>query len=275
MSNGCWSALSLFAIGFVLASVSIADVPEGRDMVELQYAQTAIAATGYQGNMLIYDMNRDRYLVADADTTDQQHIPASTFKIMSSLVALQSGVVAGADTVLPWDGTVRGRAETNVDMSLRDAFRLSSVPHYQTWVRTMGEDTMQSALTAAAYGNAEIGGGIDQFWLTGELRISLRQQIDLLRRLYNKELPFSVDAMRTVKDIMLVEATDDYTLRAKTGLAVRDGNNNTGWWVGWVEQGDNVTLFATVLTATAPGSDFIPARLAVTRDVLAELDVLP
>lgn len=275
MGSGCWSAIGFIAGSFLSGTVIAADGPGVRDMAELPYARNAIAATGYQGNMLIYDMNSDRYLVADANTVNLQHIPASTFKVVSSLVALQSGVVADADTVLPWDGIIRGRQETNTDMSLRDAFRLSSVPHYQALLRALGEDTMQSALTAVAYGNENIGGGIDQFWLTGALRISLWQQIDVLRRLYNEELPFSVDNMRTVKDIMLVDATDDYIVRAKTGLAVLNGNRNTGWWVGWVERGDNVTLFATVLTATAPGSDFIPARLAVTRDVLNELEVLP
>lgn len=269
------SALGFIVGGFLSAAVCAADVPGDTEIAALPYARAAIAATGYQGNILIYDLNRDRYLAADPGTVEQPHIPASTFKIMSSLVALESGVVAGADTLLPWDGIVRGRSETNTDMSLRNAFRLSSVPHYQALVRSIGENTMQSALSAVAYGNENIAGGIDQFWLTGELRISLLQQIDLLRRLYNEDLPFSANAMQTVKDIMLVEAGDDYAVRAKTGLAVLDGKKNTGWWVGWVEQGDNVTLFATVLTATAPGSDFIPARLSVTREVLAELGVLP
>lgn len=269
------TVLGFVVVSFLSVSISIADVPDAEDIVVLPYAQSVITATGYQGNILIYDMASDRYLAADTSTLQQLHIPASTFKIMSSMVVLQSGIVAGADTILPWDGIVRGRSETNADMSLRDAFRLSSVPHFQALVRELGEDTVQSAVSAAAYGNENINGGIDQFWLTGALRISLMQQITLLQRLYYQDLPFSAEVMQTVKDIMLVETTDDYTMHAKTGLAVLDGNKNTGWWVGWVEHGDNVTMFATVLTATAPGPDFIPARLTVTRDVLSELEVLP
>lgn len=265
-----------FVIGFCIVaclfvSRSFADV----DVTELPFARTAINASGYQGSMLIYDMNADSYAAAYVEDIEQVRIPASTFKIMSSLVALEAGAVANADTVLIWDGVTRGRAETNTDMTLRDAFQRSSVPHFQALVREIGAQTMQAAISDVGYGNGNIAGGIDQFWLTGELRISPLQQIELLKRLYHEDLPFTTETMRTVKEIMVVEAGDSYVLRAKTGLAVLNGNENTGWWVGWVEHGDNVTMFATVLTATAPDSDFIPARLLVTRAVLGELGVLP
>ena len=278
---------NMLAIGFVVGNCLYAphsfaadarlefEVEVEVEVVQLPYARAVIEASGYQGNMLLYDMNEDRYLAAYADDIEQQYIPASTFKIMSSLVALEAGVVAGADSVLMWDGVTRGRTETNADLTLRAAFQLSSVPHYQALVREVGEQAMQTMITAVGYGNENISGGIDQFWLTGALRVTPLQQIDLLRRLYHEELPFSAEAMRTVKDIMMVETTDDYVLRAKTVLAVLNKDENTGWWVGWVEHENNVTVFATVLTATAPDSDFIPARLSVTRDVLRELGVLP
>tara|TARA_R100001039_G_C1838872_1_gene100410 strand:+ start:72 stop:965 length:894 start_codon:yes stop_codon:yes gene_type:complete len=259
----------------LLPAGTIAQLPTDAMIAELPYAQAVIDASGYHGTMLIHDLNRGRYYASDKNSVAQQHIPASTFKILSSLVALQTGLVANAESVLPWDGVTRGRTETNADLTLRDAFRLSSVPHYQALVRAVGESGMQRALSDAAYGNQNINGGIDQFWLTGDLRISPLQQIDVLRRLYHNALPFSISAQNTVKEIMSIEVTDEYVLRAKTGLAVLDGDKNTGWWIGWVEHDNNVTLFATVLTATAPDSGFIPARLSITRDVLRELGVLP
>ncbi|MEX2335192.1 MAG: penicillin-binding transpeptidase domain-containing protein, partial [Pseudohongiella sp.] len=255
-----WVAVGLFSVGLLQTSLACAET----EIVGLPYARSVIETTGYQGNMLVYDMNEGRYFAAFTDDVEQQHIPASTFKIMSSLVVLEAGAVADADTVLAWDGVTRSRAETNADMSLRSAFQLSSVPHYQAMVRQVGEQAMQAAISGVGYGNEDIGGGIDQFWLTGDLRISPAQQINLLQRLYQDELPFSTQTMQTVRDIMVVENTPDYVLRAKTGLAVGDEEEYTGWWVGWVEHGDNVTFFATVLTATAPDSGFIPARLSVT-----------
>jgi len=88
-----------------------------------------------------------------------------------------------------------------------------------------------------------IGGGIDRFWLDGALRITPEQQITFLRRLWNEELPFSSDAQRAVKELMLLEETPDYTLRGKTGTALR-GDGLVGWLVGYLERGDRVYAFA-------------------------------
>lgn len=249
--------------------------PVAKEIRDLPYAHNVIEQTGFNGNLLLYDMNSDVWLAADPAAVDQSYIPASTFKIMSSLVALETGVVGGIDTLMSWDGVVRGRTETNKDMDLREAFQISSVPHYQELVRQIGRERMQDALDSAAYGNQNLSGGIDQFWLSGELRISPRQQIQLMQGLYHNDLPFSDATMEDVKTIMVLEQTQDYVLRAKTGLAVLNEDDYTGWWVGWVEHDDNVTFFATVLTAEAPGDAFIPARLGVTRDVLTEIGVLP
>ncbi len=53
-------------------------------------------------------------------------------------------------------------------------------------------------------------------------------------------MPFSEQAIATVKDIMLVEQTPDYTIRAKSGLVAQ-----IGWYVGYVEQNNNVYFFVT------------------------------
>jgi len=267
--TGLGAALSV-VLGITLIPTSHAQ-PQ---ITEHPYIREALDATGFDGSMLIYHLKSDRYLGGHSEAAHIQHIPASTFKIMSSLVALQTGVIADTRTIMPWDGIVRGRAETNADMHMRDAFQISSLPHYQELVRQIGQERMQSAVDAAQYGNQNINGGIDMFWLEGEMRISPAQQIELLNRLYHDELPFAGEVVAAVKDIMVLEQTVDYVLRAKTGLAVLNDDEYTGWWVGWVEHEDEVTFFATVLTARAPDDRFIPSRLSVTRDVLQHLGAL-
>ena len=49
--------------------------------------------------------------------------------------------------------------------------------------------------------------------------------------------------MDIVKDIMILEKTAIYTLRAKTGWAGRV-EPNIGWFVGYLEAKDNVYFFA-------------------------------
>ncbi len=231
-------------------------------------------ATGFVGTVLVYNLNDNSYQAAHAERIERPLIPASTFKILNSLIALETGVVADEGTVIPWDGIVSVRRELNRDLDLQTAFRLSSVAHYQELARRIGSERMQQFIDAVDYGNRDISGGTDQFWLTGGLRISPREQIDFLRRLYRGDLPFSVVTIDTVKEMMAAERTSDYAIRAKTGWAVLPEDSNVGWWVGWVERGDQVDFFATVLEASAPDETFGPTREDITRTVLVELGVL-
>tara|TARA_R110002072_G_scaffold52637_1_gene140051 strand:- start:1934 stop:2743 length:810 start_codon:yes stop_codon:yes gene_type:complete len=269
MNRATYVSILLVCLGLLVSCAS--PVTPERSLA----AETVLDATGFTGTMLIYSLNDDRYIAAHPQLIDTPVLPASTFKIFSSLVALQNGVVSAADEIIPWDGIVRGRQETNQDLTLRDAFQLSAVPHFQSLVLDVGEQSMQQMIDAAAYGNRNIGGNPDTFWLEGDLRITPRQQIELMTRLYREQLPFDRQAMQTVKDIMLLEETADYRLRAKTGLAVSPNQENTGWWVGWVERDQDVYFFATLLLATAPDASFIPARISVTRHVLRNLGYLP
>ena len=238
-----------------------------------------VEATGFAGTVLVHDLSTDQYLAGDAALAQQRFIPASTFKIFSALVALETGVIADISTVMPWDGVVRGRTELNQDLTLLEGFRLSALPHFQALVREIGAQRMQQHIDAVGYGNRDISGGIDQFWLTGALRISPLEQVQFLQRLYRNELPFSQRSMDLVKTLMLSEDTPQQRIRSKTGLAVLEGDENTGWWVGWVESDAGVRFFASVLQAKAPDDTFIPARQAVARAALDEvryvLDIRP
>lgn len=258
--------ISLFSASLTVAQPQVEELPEAR---------AALDATGFTGTTLIYDLNNERWMAGHAELVDTAALPASTFKLFSSLAALETRVIHGADEIIVWDGITRGRAETNTDMSLRDAFRISAVPHYQHLVREIGAGRMRVMLREARYGNMDMDGGLETFWLSGDLRITPRQQIEFMVRLYNGDLPFRPEVIRVVKDIALVEDAETYQLRAKTGLAVVDDGANTGWWVGWVEKNNNVYFFATLLLAQNPDDSFIPKRISVSRQILSQMDILP
>ncbi len=245
------------------------------EVEELPAARAVLDASGFKGTTLIYDLNNQRWMAGHAELVDTAALPASTFKLFSSLVALETRVIHAADEIIPWDGVTRNRTETNTDLSLRDAFRVSSVAHYQHLVREIGSGRMGVLLREAGYGNMHMDGGLETFWLSGDLRITPRQQIEFLVRLYNNDVPFRPEVVRIVKDIALMEETDTYKLRAKTGLAVVGDAENTGWWVGWVEKDNNAYFFATLLMAKNPDETFIPKRIATTREILSQLNILP
>ncbi|MEX1196522.1 MAG: penicillin-binding transpeptidase domain-containing protein [Pseudohongiellaceae bacterium] len=238
-------------------------------------AADIVNTTGFTGTVVVLNRNAGRWTAGDAELAMQPFIPASTFKIFSSLVAVETGVAPPhADGLVPWDGRASSRPVIDRNLSLREAFRLSAVPHYQAMVREIGARRMQAFIDEAGYGNGDLSGGIDQFWLTGGLRIAPVEQIAFLQRLHRGELPFSAQTMATVRDIMSVEVGDDYRIRAKTGWAVTDRDLNTGWWVGQVEKSDNVWFFASLLQSREPDDSFGAARLAVARRTLESMGVL-
>lgn len=186
---------------------------------------------GVDGSFMLFDPQEDRYYTYEADRTEEEFLPASTFKILNSLIALETGVIADTNVVLKWDGKDRGNPNWNKDQDMREAFRNSTVWFYQELARRVGQKRMQHYVKMSEYGNENIEGGIDKFWLEGDLRISMRDQLTFLRKLYRNELPFSRSTMEKVKSIMTYLKTEKYTVHAKTGWAAQQ---NIGWFVGFV-----------------------------------------
>ena len=121
---------------------------------------------------------------------DSAFLPASTFKIVNSLVGLQTGVISGDNMVIKWDGVQRSNPAWNKDLSMYEAFRVSAVPYFQEVARRIGKDTMQHWLDTLSYGTVKIKGPVDSFWLDNSLKIKPDEQLGLVKRLYFNQLPF-------------------------------------------------------------------------------------
>ncbi|MEM9558172.1 MAG: class D beta-lactamase [Acidobacteriota bacterium] len=232
---------------------------------------------GVEGTLVVYELETDTTLVHDAERAATRFIPASTFKIPNSFIGLETGVVESPSTIWPWDGTERNLSAWNRDHSLHTAYRNSVVWFYQELARGVGSERMATWLERLDYGNASIDGGIDRFWLDGELRISAHEQIDFLVRLHRDELPFSAKTLALGKEVMVEERTGDHVLRAKTGWALRTPKQ-LGWYVGYVERpvraegGPRTTFFA--LNIDLEDSAQAAERKRIVRAALARLGVL-
>jgi beta-lactamase class D len=110
---------------------------------------------------------------------------------------------------------------------------------------------------------------VDKFWLWGGLRISPLEQIDFLRRFDGNQLPISERTADIVRDIMTLDVTEKYVLRAKTGSTQKpDEPLDLGWFVGWLELGERRVFFATLIDGHRPDVDLLPVRRRVTERVL-------
>ena len=221
------------------------------------------------GTIALYDTQENVLVCSDLKKCQEAVLPASTFKIPHSMIALETGVVDSPDSILPWDHQTYSNEDWNQDLKFRDAFRLSCVPCYRDIARKVGAAGEQEWLNKLGYGNRDMSGSDDMFWLKGGLRISAVAQIDFLRRFDGNQLPISERTADWVRDIMTLDVTDKYVYRGKTGsTAPPDQPRELGWFVGWLELGQRRVFFATLLDGHAPEVDFRQARRKVTERVL-------
>ena len=262
--------LGLFFVGLWVASGAVGQT--GATEVRADF-KPFYDAYRLEGTFALYDLHKDHTVLYHPEWYTEAHTPASTFKICNSLIGLETGVIPDQHYLMKWDGVKRRVDSWNKDHDLSSAFKNSAVWYYQELARRVGEKRMKEWLDKAKYGNADTSGGIDQFWLDGGLRISPAQQIDFLKRLHENTLPFSARNMAIVKEIMVVKQNAVCTVRAKTGWGF-EGKKMIGWYVGYVETGDNVYIFANRVEGPEENhSDFGKARIEITYHILDTLGI--
>jgi beta-lactamase class D len=258
------SLFLLFACSQKPIENSVEQQPTGAEdnkivKVELQ---TILDSAHVSGSILIYNQKDDEYYSNDFEWAQKGFLPASTFKICNSIIALETGVVENDSTLFKWNGEERRLDIWEQDLVFRDAFHFSCVPCYQDIARKIGVKRMNEYLKKLEYGQMIVdSGSIDIFWLEGESKITQYQQIDFLKRIYNKELPISDRTFTIMKRLMLLAEKEEFKISGKTGWSIRNGNNN-GWFIGYLEKGSEVYFFATNIT---PDQEFDLSLFPVIR----------
>lgn len=231
----------------------------------------AFAAENATGTMVIRRLSDGREWVHNPVRADSTFVPASTFKILNAAIALEEAVASGPDHTFPWDGEEREFQVWNQDHTLATAMTASAVPVYQEVARAVGEERMTRWLDEVGYGNGSTGGGIDRFWLTGELRTSARDQVAFLSRMILGDVPFSEGTLDQVAGMLVVDEGPGWTLRGKTGWAFEV---ELGWWVGWAEHEGETFAFALNM-AMPDAASGPPKRVRVGRESLIAVGALP
>lgn len=231
-----------------------------------------------KGSVLVYDEKQDRFYSNDYAWAKQGQLPASTFKIVNSIIAIETGVVDDENTLFEWNGEKRMLATWEKDLIFKEAFHESCVPCYQEVARDIGVDRMKSYLKKLDYGAMDVSKeNIDLFWLMGESKVNQFQQIHLLRELDDSKLPISKRTEKIVKKMIIREENDDYVLSGKTGLSITDDVWN-GWFVGYVKSDGNTFFFATNVEPENPSGDmelkdFTKSRIELTYELLDDVGV--
>ncbi len=265
-----WQSYAIYDISFNDAG-SLDKKPKRAKIKEKKELKKFFDEAGVSGGIYIYDLNKNEYTIYDRKRLDAQFVPASTSKIIHSLIFLDSGAIADENEVLKWDGVKRSVEAWNQDQNLRSALKVSAVWFYVEVSKRLGQEKMQKYYDAVGYGNRSTNNfGVD-YWNKGDLRVTPRQQIEFLVKFYQNRLPFSPQVISTVKEILIEEKTDKYTLRAKTGWS--DAYSpQVGWWIGYVERGADVYFFATEIDINK--NEDAAKRKEITRNILKSLKII-
>lgn len=222
------------------------------------------------GQLFVYNESRCR----------QSFLPASTFKIVNAITALETGVAPDEKFMIPWDSVTRSISSWNQDHTLASAFKVSCVPYYQALAEKIGVERMQSSVRTLQYGKMDVRPEtLTNFWLKGQSRISPYEQLDFLERLVNEELPLKPSTYQRIRSIMMIGADPNgIVLSGKTGWAIMD-SRNIGWFVGLVERPDGERfIFVNNVECKAgsiPDDVFMSCRKKITGEVLKRLQIVP
>jgi len=235
-----------------------------------------------RGSITIYDYKARKWITNDIKDSHYPTLPASTFKIVNTLIVLETGAVADEHEIVPWPGTTDTarygvRPDIYHDMDVAEAFKRSAGWVYRELARKVGKERYRDYLTRLQYGNADLSTPDPDFWNYGPFAVSPVNQLEVLVGIYEERYPFfSKKAYAALKRLMIAEQQEAYTIRAKTGWTL-EGGKDTGWWVGYVETKDNVYFFATriIKDRTTVNRDFSKCRMIITRKVLRQLGILP
>lgn len=264
----------LLGSGYVLNAQPIYENPREKSEFNQYFDEC-----GVKGTTLIADRSGKVY-TNDLESLDEFTLPASSFKIINLLIALETNVIANENEVIKWPGstdtTLYGyRPDIYKDMTVKEAFRVSAGWAFMEIANRVGKKQYQQLLAKAGYGNGKVFNNSDDFWNFGEFGVTPRQQLEFLMNLYYDKLSFSKKNMAIVREVMKDEVTESYSVHAKTGWT-REGGINTGWWVGYIEKENDPSFFVTKLLQDRKNNrkDFGNCRKTITRKILEDLKVI-
>jgi beta-lactamase class D len=246
------------------------------NIVEDNNLEKYFRENGVTGCFGLFDNGKGQFTIYNTTRfSDSAYLPASTFKIVNSLIGIETRQINDTSTVITWDSIVRSRTECNRDMSMNDAFRISCPPWYQQLARRIGKDTMQHWLDtlgyAARFNRFVIGNNLDTFWLDNSAKVTADEQMGLVKRLYFDQLPFTQRTQRLVRSMMLWENNANYQLSYKTGWGTNEKGHSLAWIIGWVEENKHPYFFVLQIEHPDRSVNIAPIRIKMLKDILQKL----
>lgn len=260
--------------GVVMSQIPIVSaMPYGDDRITFEkkrsvYEDLSGFFKDYDGSFVMYDLQEAQYHIYNKDKSTLRISPNSTYKIYSALFALESGVITRQQTTMKWNGKTYPYKTWNQNQNLFTAMENSVTWYFQRLDQKMQMENIQAYVDKINYGNQNVSGGIEDYWLESSLKISPIEQVQLLKDFYTNQYGFDQKNVQLLKDAIRLEMKDKATLYGKTGTGTVNGKNVNGWFIGYVETKHNTYFFATNIENDHHANGSIAAE--ITKSILAD-----
>ncbi len=217
---------------------------------------------GLNGAAVVYDPAGGQYRIYNRELAMTRRSPCSTFKIISSLIALEHGIIDPEDSTRLWSGEVFWNEAWNQDMDFPGAFRESCVWYFRDIIDEIGQDLMKEELERLSYGNQDSSDwdgsqksnnsnrALTGFWIESSLAISPREQTEVMERIFGTGSVYSEDTRNQLKQVMAVTGQSAPAIYGKTGMGKAHGVTVDAWFAGMAETEDRTLYFCVYLGET-------------------------
>lgn len=219
---------------------------------------------GLNGTAVVYDASEGQYTVYNQELAETRRPPCSTFKIISSLIALENKIIIPENSTRTWSGEIFWNEDWNRDINFSEAFRTSCVWYFRQVVDDIGKERMQRELDKLRYGNCDISDwegrlninnnnrALTGFWIESSLMISPREQVEVMERIFGSGSDYSEETRNELKKVMRLpeQEKSGISVYGKTGLGVTDGITVDAWFTGFAERAEGNVYFCVRLGRT-------------------------
>lgn len=204
---------------------------------------------GINGAGVIYNPTENSYQIYNNELTNVRRSPCSTFKIISSTIAIEHGIVDLNNSTKVWSGEKFWNENWNKNINFMEAFKTSCVWYFREMINEIGNDLMQNELNKLKYGNCDItdwngkqntnnhNPALTGFWIESSLKISPKEQVEVMERIFGDTSEYSEETKRQLEQVMLVKDTtnSNILIYGKTGMGKDRGVVVDSWFVGFAD----------------------------------------
>src|SRR5262249_49824709 len=111
-----------------VATIACGRSPLAAGSTERADLEAVFAENGVAGTFVLYDVGADHLTLVNGKRAETRFVPASTFKVANTIIALETGVVKDENEIIPFGGQPQPFKAWEKDMSMRRPQNISPIP---------------------------------------------------------------------------------------------------------------------------------------------------